>query len=63
MFGIVDVGIPVHVFCIFYAKNDDSASIYLQKPKALFDKLVAASRPISLAEFKLCKTSRQKIIN
>jgi hypothetical protein len=34
-------------------QNDDSASIYLQKAKALFDELVAAGRPISLAEFNL----------
>jgi len=33
--------------------NDDSASIYLQKAKALFDELAAAGRPISLAEFNL----------
>jgi hypothetical protein len=34
-------------------QNDDSASIYLQKAKALFDELAAAGRPISLAEFNL----------
>lgn len=34
-------------------QHDDSASTYLQKAKALFDELVAAGRPISLAEFNL----------
>ena len=34
-------------------QNDDSASIYLHKAKALFDELAAAGRPISLAEFNL----------
>jgi len=34
-------------------QHDDSASTYLQKAKALFDELVAASRPISLPEFNL----------
>jgi hypothetical protein len=34
-------------------QNDDSASIYLQKANALFDKLAATGRPIFLAEFNL----------
>jgi len=34
-------------------QNDNSANIYLQKAKALFDELAAAGRPISLAEFSL----------
>jgi hypothetical protein len=33
--------------------NDDSASIYLRKAKALFDELDAFGKPISLVEFKL----------
>jgi hypothetical protein len=33
--------------------NDDSASIYLQKAKALFDELDAVGKPISLVEFNL----------
>ena len=33
--------------------HDDSVSPYLQKAKALFDELVAAGKPISLAEFNL----------
>jgi hypothetical protein len=34
-------------------QNDDFVSTYLQKAKALFDELVAAGGPISMAEFNL----------
>jgi hypothetical protein len=34
-------------------QNDGSSSIYLQKPKALFDKLAVVGRLISLAKFNL----------
>lgn len=36
-----------------HRQEDDTVSVYLQKAKAIYDKLVAAGRPLSLADFNI----------
>jgi len=35
-------------------QGDDIVTLYLQRPKGLFDELVATGKPISLTDFNLC---------